>query len=206
MTPFKKALLKLIYTSLLVFIASSSYAQSVNAPYNLVETVMQKTFARIKAEKASQQEDNKALEMIVSEELMPHVDHTYAGLYVLGSHAGNAKREQVVAYLQVFQRHLVKSYAGALKYYQQQEVQLLPSKLPEGTDMVQIKALVKEKGEPDIQVTFKVRRDKTGQWKAIDMIVEGVSLLQSKKSEFASVLRKDGLVGLTTALSLKTGS
>jgi phospholipid transport system substrate-binding protein len=37
------------------------------------------------------------------------------------------------------------------------------------------------------------KNQKTNEWKAYDMVAEGISLLSSKQSEFQSILRKDGL-------------
>jgi phospholipid transport system substrate-binding protein len=34
---------------------------------------------------------------------------------------------------------------------------------------------------------------KTDDWKAYDMVAEGISLLSSKQSEFQSILRNDGI-------------
>ena len=49
-------------------------------------------------------------------------------------------------------------------------------------------------GKPDIKVAFKVRKDrKSNQWAAYDMVAEGISLLSSKRSEFESILRQDGI-------------
>ncbi len=174
-------------------------------PHQMVDAVMTKTFARIREEQATQQPDNRVLERIVLQELMPHVDHAYFGLSVLGNHAKGTDREVLAEYLEVFKSYLVGSYASALEYYQQQEVVLLPPRDVTDQNAVAIKALVKEQGKPDIQLVFKVRRNKSGQWKAYDMVVEGVSLLQSKRAEFATLLRKDGVPALTTLLQSRSG-
>ncbi len=44
-----------------------------------------------------------------------------------------------------------------------------------------------------INVVFKMRQNKkTGQWKAFDMVVEGISLLSSKKAELGKRIAKQG--------------
>jgi phospholipid transport system substrate-binding protein len=54
--------------------------------------------------------------------------------------------------------------------------------------------VVKEPGRPDINLSFKLRKNrKTDDWKAYDMVAEGISLLSSKQSEFQSILRNDGI-------------
>ncbi|MEP1870594.1 MAG: ABC transporter substrate-binding protein, partial [Paraglaciecola sp.] len=57
-----------------------------------------------------------------------------------------------------------------------------------------VRAIVKEPGKPDINLAFKLRKNKkTDEWKAYDMVAEGISLLSTKQGEFESMLRKDGL-------------
>ncbi|MEP2650825.1 MAG: ABC transporter substrate-binding protein, partial [Paraglaciecola sp.] len=59
---------------------------------------------------------------------------------------------------------------------------------------VTVRAIVKESGKPDINLAFKLRKNKkTNEWKAYDMVAEGISLLSTKQGEFESMLRKDGL-------------
>jgi phospholipid transport system substrate-binding protein len=59
---------------------------------------------------------------------------------------------------------------------------------------VTVRAVVKEPGRPDINLAFKLRKSsKTNEWKAYDMVAEGISLLSSKQSEFQAILRKDGI-------------
>jgi phospholipid transport system substrate-binding protein len=54
--------------------------------------------------------------------------------------------------------------------------------------------VVKEPGRPNINLAFKLRKNKnTNEWRAYDMVAEGISLLSSKQSEFQSILRKDGI-------------
>ena len=48
---------------------------------------------------------------------------------------------------------------------------------------------------------FKLRRDKkTGEWKAFDLIAEGISLLDSKQSEWSTKIRQDGILSVAKEL------
>ena len=53
--------------------------------------------------------------------------------------------------------------------------------------------MVKDTDRPDIKIAFKVRKSRSNDWKAYDMVAEGISLLSSKRSEFESILRQDGI-------------
>ncbi|MCV5682131.1 ABC transporter substrate-binding protein, partial [Escherichia coli] len=53
---------------------------------------------------------------------------------------------------------------------------------------------VKEAGKPDIFLEFKLRKNnKTGEWKAFDMVAEGISLLSAKQSELGGLIRQNGI-------------
>ena len=56
-----------------------------------------------------------------------------------------------------------------------------------------VRALIKESGKPDISITFQVRRNKENQWKAFDLVAEGISMVQSKRVEFAPMIRQKGI-------------
>ena len=54
-------------------------------------------------------------------------------------------------------------------------------------------------------VSFKVRKNrKTNEWKAFDMVAEGVSLLDSKQAELSGIIRQKGLPYVTELLKKKS--
>jgi phospholipid transport system substrate-binding protein len=56
-----------------------------------------------------------------------------------------------------------------------------------------------------INISFKVRRNsKTNEWKAFDMVAEGISLLDSKQKELAGLIRQKGLPHVTELLKEKS--
>jgi phospholipid transport system substrate-binding protein len=48
------------------------------------------------------------------------------------------------------------------------------------------------------------KHKKTGDWKAYDMVAEGVSLLDSKQAELSSLIRQKGLAYVTEILKEKS--
>lgn len=176
------------------FSAFFSFAQeSESNPYVFVNQVASKTFDRMKNEQQQIKKDPEILRVIVEQELLPHVDHTYSALLVLGPQANKMPRDKLVAFIASFKRYLTTTYANSLSYYTNQTVAFEPSRSFDGKGTVSIKALIKEPGRDDIDIVFKVRKNKAKEWKAYDMIAEGISLIQSKRSEFASVIRQQGI-------------
>ena len=57
-----------------------------------------------------------------------------------------------------------------------------------------IKAVIRSAGRPDIRLNFKLRKSSsTQEWKTYDLVAEGISLLSSKRSEFSSTIRQEGI-------------
>jgi phospholipid transport system substrate-binding protein len=134
------------------------------------------------------------LRTIMEEELLPYVDYKFSAAKVLGKHYKNVSREELQEFVKVFREYLITTYALALGYYDDQEVEFAPSKTFDGKKTVTVRALIKESGRPDIKIAFKVRKNsRTNKWKAYDMVAEGISMLSSKHTEFQSILRKEGV-------------
>lgn len=201
----KKLILCFLYLGLFSFSFMLNANENPGTANAFVEQVAMATFNRIKSEKMAIASDPGLLRVIVEEELMPHVDHTYAALFVLGQHYNKFPKEDVALYVQAFRLYIIKLYAVALGYYKEQIVEFEKgSNGIEDAKMTAIKSWIKQPGNPDLQVIFKVRMNKNGDWKAVDIVTEGVSLLQSKRAEFAPILRQQGIVTLTRMIQEKT--
>jgi len=184
---------KVLLAAIVLFCSSGIYAQDAN-PYIMLEEVATKTFNRIKLERPDIEADPELLRTVMEEELLPYIDYNFSALKVLGKHYKKVPREQIPEYIGVFRSYLITTYALAMAYYNGQEVEFQPVRDVTNEKTVTVRAVVKEPGRPDINLAFKLRKNKrTNEWKAYDMVAEGISLLSSKQSEFESILRKDGL-------------
>lgn len=179
----------------LSLVAGAANAQvETNDPFTMVQSVASKTFDRIKTEQASIQQNPEALRAVMEEELLPYIDYRFAAYMVLGKHARSVPKEKLGEYVQVFREYLITSYAIAMGYYDDQTVEFEPSGEWQGKKTVTVRAIVKDTGRPDIKIAFKVRKNKkTNEWRAYDMVAEGISLISSKRSEFEGILRQEGI-------------
>lgn len=180
--------------SLLLALTSGFVEAQETNPYVMLQDVAGKTFSRIKQERAQIEADPELMRNVMEEELLPYVDYNFSALKVLGKYYKKVPREKIPEYISVFRSYLITTYALAMSYYNGQEVQFQPVREVTDEKTVTVRAVVKEPGRPDINLAFKLRKNKkTNKWKAYDMVAEGISLLSSKQSEFESILRKDGL-------------
>ena len=183
----------LLLSGVLIFCSVIAQAQNKN-PYLMLEDVANKTFSRIKKERQLIEVDPELLRTVMEEELLPYIDYSFSALKVLGKYYKKVPREKIPEYISVFRSYLITTYALAMAYYDGQDVEFQPARDVTDERTVTVRAVVKEPGRPDINLAFKLRKSsKTNEWKAYDMVAEGISLLSSKQSEFQSILRKDGI-------------
>ena len=193
---------------LLMSLVGNVQAQEINDqnPYQLVKGVATKTFDRIKANQEQIKQDPEMLRTIMEEELVPHIDYKFAAFMVLGKHFKSVPKEKMGEYISVFRQYLITTYAVAMGYYDNQEVIFEPESNFEDQKSVTVRAVVQDPERPEIKIAFKVRKDsKTNEWRAYDMVAEGISMLNSKRSEFESILRQEGIDSVIALMRDKIG-
>lgn len=174
-------------------------------PYQMIRSVADITFKRFANEQQSIRQNPEQLKTIVREELMPYVDYTYAAYKVIGTHFKKTNKADRAAFARIFREYLITSYAQVFTLYKNQQVEFLPAKDFSKERVVSVKTSIIELGRGPINISFRVRKNKkTNEWKAYDMVAEGVSLLDSKKSELGSLIRQKGLPYVTQLLQEKS--
>lgn len=175
-------------------------------PYLMIESVANTTFNRFANEQNLIRATPNLLKDIVREELMPYVDYKYAAYKVIGAQnfkkTTEAERKEFVI---VFRDYLVTSYAQVFTLYNNQKVEFEPAKKLTDEKIVAVNTSVIEPGREPINISFRVRiNKKTNEWKAYDMVAEGISLLDSKQAELAGIIRQKGLEHATEILREKS--
>ncbi len=174
-------------------------------PYLMIKDVAGKTFKRFANEQQAIQADPNVIKNIVREELMPYINYKYSAFKVIGKHLKNTTDQERKDFVPVFREYLVTSYAQVFTLYDNQSVEFAPTRDFADKRIVAVNTRIIMSGRDDIDVSFKVRRNrKTNDWKAFDMVAEGVSLLDSKQAELGGIIRQKGLPYVTELLKKKS--
>jgi len=190
----KKWLISILTAMIFMVPASVTVAVEQSDPYVMINEVAMLTFERINREKSQIKNNPELLRTVMEEELLPYIDYRFSAFKVLGKYANKVPREKLLEFVSVFREYLITSYAVALGYYDDQQVEFAPAMEFDGRSDVTVRAVIKDGDRPDIKVAFKVRKDRqSDQWQVYDMVAEGISLLSSKRTEFESILRQDGI-------------
>ncbi|MDC0611305.1 phospholipid-binding protein MlaC [Vibrio sp.] len=170
-------------------------------PYTMMKQVSEQTFSRLKSEQKKIHQNPNYLKKIVKDELMPYVNEQYAALKLLGPNLKGAKKEDVEAFIDAFRGYLITNYAQVLTQYTDQKIEFGPEPtIEDNTRIAAIDVNIVDAPNPNIRLEFKLRRSRSGEWQAYDMIAEGVSLLSSKQSEWSGKIRQDGILAVAKEL------
>jgi len=184
-----------------LFISVSAYSAE-ESPYKVIETVGNSLFDRIASNQKEIEKFPDLLRNIVDEELMPYVDYRYAAYKILGKNLKSSTKQQREDFVLSMRQYLIRTYANVLTQYKNQEVLFEPEKSTKGKKIVSVSTQIIDGDNPVIHISFKLRQNrKTQEWKAFDMVVEGISLLSSKQSELSSKIAKEGIENVTLELA-----
>ena len=196
-----KITLKTWFAKIVVISTALFAMQSVMAndnPYILMQNASDKLFSDIKANQAKITQDPNYLKNIVRQDLMPYVHVNYAGSLVLGQHFKTTTPEQRNKFFTAFDQFIVQAYAQALTMYKDQKVEIeQPKDVSDSKVSIRVK-VIQSGNQAPINLNFYWRKNsKDGKWQVYDMAAEGVSMVGTKKQEWSSILRKDGIDALT---------
>lgn len=174
-------------------------------PYQMIKAVADITFKRFANEQSAIRAEPDLLKAIVREELMPYINYQYAAYKVIGSNFKKTNKAERAEFVPAFREYLITSYAQVFTLYNNQKVEFAPAQDFSKDRVVSVETSVIEPGRNPISISFRVRKHKkTGEWKAYDMVAEGISLLDSKQSELSSIIRQKGLAHVTEMLKEKS--
>ena len=182
----------------------SALAQSgpATTPDAFVETLGQRVFQALRDSNLTETGRLSKFRMLFEEGL----DLPAIGRFVLGRHWWRATRAERKAYLQLFEDYIVAIYAARLGRYQGETVRVVGSRKDGKHDTVVSTEILSESGRPT-RVDWRVRGT-ARKYKILDVVVEGISMAITQRSEFASVIQRSGgqLDGLLTELRAKAAT
>lgn len=181
------------------FLTNVAFAQS--DPVNMLKSVADQMISKLKEKKTTLKENPALVYSLANRIIVPHADLDEMSKRVLppatwNSATGAQRRE----FESEFTTTLVRTYASALAEYTDQTIEFYPVRGGyEGKSSVTVNSEINRSDGPSISVIYRlVLRGST--WKLYDMTVEGVSMLESFRSQFADQLSQGNMANLINVL------
>lgn len=196
---------ELLAASLLAaaFGAAPAAAADADDPWGWVVRISNEILDAIRADEKLHSGDADALRVLVDRQVMPFVDFTMMTRMTVGPKWRQATKEDRARLMTGFERLLIRVYAGALANIKDHRCELRPTRSRKLADELVVRTLLKSTGQPDIGLDYRIYRNKAGEWKIVDVNVEGIWMVENYRSQFASTLNQDGIPGLIRLLEEK---
>ena len=177
------------------FAQSASSAQSSNAstPQAVVEDITHQMDTQIADHKAQLQGNKPKLVALINQIFLPHFDTDWASILVLGMHAREASPEQRSRFAKAFYSSLTNRYAEGLLDYTKGTVKVLPFSGDVNPKYTVVKTQVNTDDKKTVAVNYVFHQAADGQWKAYDVIIEGISYITNYRNQVDAEIKKEGL-------------
>jgi phospholipid transport system substrate-binding protein len=181
----------------LALLAGGSAQAAVNpaAAQEMIESVGVEVLAVLRNTDLSNQEKFDRLVALLD----GPIDLDLVARLILGRHWRAASEEQRTEYLTLFRAFALDNLASKLQVYDGQGFEVTGSQSVNERDAV-VQSLVSGIGQQPLKVDWRVRELDNGNLVAIDVIIEGISLIVTQRSEFSAVIERNGMDGLLQEL------
>jgi len=114
------------------------------------------------------------------------------GRFVLGRYWNQATPGQQQTYNGLFNDMVVQTYTRRFVGYAGQTFQINGSRADGDTDVIVQSQINQSGGAPPIAVDWRVRDYGGGTYRILDVVIEGVSMAATQRSEFSSIIQRNG--------------
>ena len=186
--------------ALAIGVALSIDARADVTPDQVVQGIADDLGKAIEGHQAELKNDREKLIKLIDGILLPHFDIDYASILVLGQHAREATPEQRERFAKAFYNSITHRYAEGLLNYTRGKVKVLPftGDLDNKRSVVRTQVVLDD--GKTVSVDYAFRKSKTGDWKAYDVIIEGISYVTNYRNQVDAEIRKVGIEKLITNL------
>ena len=182
-----------------LMLAGSVHAEPLS-PEKVVQKIADDLANTIGAHREELKNDHDKLIREIDGILLPHFDIEYASLLVLGRNARAATPEQRSRFAKAFYNSIAHRYAEGLLNYTRGNVNVLPF----GGEMNDKRTIVRTEVVLDdgkkVAVDYAFRKSSSGEWKAYDVIIEGISYITNYRNQVAAEIKATDLDSLISRL------
>jgi phospholipid transport system substrate-binding protein len=177
-----------------IWLTTASAAPDTRTPEELVDQTATELADRVERDRAGLAADQQALFALVDEVLLPVFDTQYAGRQVLGRHGRKATPAQRQEFIDAFYYFLLRSYSENVLKFRKDQVRVLPpsSKQFRNQQRTAVRTQMKLDDETTLAVDYSLRNTPEG-WRIFDVRIEGVSYVQTYRSQFDAEISSNGL-------------
>jgi phospholipid transport system substrate-binding protein len=147
--------------------------------------------------------DRAAKRARIEQVVMRSVDFDTLSKLTMARNWARLTPAQQIEFKEEFRRHLSATYGRRIDDYRNETVTVLGTRPEQRGDQTVKTKINRGGGSADVLVDYRMRQ-KDGEWKVIDIVIEGVSLVANFRSQFQDLMAQGGAERLLSVLKQKT--
>jgi len=173
-----------------VLLAQATLTASAEPASQMIELNTRRILDSLNTRRDEFTRDHAALRSFVAGELDAIFDRTYSARMVLGRHARGADDADIALFADALSDGLLQRYGGLLLEVKTPLSTRIKSEsaLPRNVG-VRVSSELLRQGEPPVALDYLLRQS-DGQWKVFDVIIEGISMVQTFRQQFDGQLQR----------------
>ncbi len=168
----------------------TAFADASN-PRDVVQTAVASITERLKKDQQALKKDPAALEKLIEEGIEPFVDVPGIARGVMGQFFRQATPEQRDRFVQVFRNSMIRTYANGLGAYDNQKIVVKPYRPGDDPNRAQVDVDVTLDNGQVVPVVFQMVKNPQGEWKARNILVNGLNLGLAFRQRFAQTVEQN---------------
>jgi len=167
-------------------------SQSDSGPYEVVQTAAQNMLHALDANRDAYRKDPSKVGQLVDKYLLPHFDTEFAARLVLGQHWRSATPEQRQRFIDAFYHSVLNNYGNALVDFTADKLKVYPTNVDPNSTRATVRTEVRRSNGDRVAVNYYLRKTPEG-WKAWDVVIDGISYVNSYREDFGAQIDKQGI-------------
>jgi|SRR6185436_4477199 len=180
-------------------------AVDASGPSELIESAANIMLSGIDAHRDEYRKDTTGLYKLVEDTLLPHFDTPYAAQLVLGKNWRNATPEQRQRFVKAFYQSLLYTYGDALVDFTADRLRVLPTKVGAEDTKATVRTEITRSNGTKVAVFYTLRKI-NGEWKAWDVVIDGISYVKSYREDYGAQVDQMGMEAVIKNLEAKAQS
>jgi phospholipid transport system substrate-binding protein len=172
--------------------AAPAAAAATLGPSELVQQSAQGMLTELDKDRDGYRRDPSKVAALVDEYLLPHFDTEFSARLVLGKYWRTATPEQRQRFVDAFYHSLLSNYGNALIEFTANRLKIYPTRVDPGATRATVRTEVKRDNGDVVSVNYYLRKTPQG-WKAWDVVIDGISYVNSYREDFGAQIEQQGL-------------
>ena len=181
---FPNRIVLIIFTTFLfIFPSKHQYSLATNGPGEYVIQMTKSAIDTLTNQSISQEEKENQFGKLFDK----NFDVPSISRFVLGKYWKQASTDQKKKFIKTFRNYIVKTYSSRFGEYSGETLELLNTENESNPKIFLVHTALQRQDAPIIKVDWRIGKKKD-RFVILDIIIEGISLAVTQRSEFVSVI------------------